>query len=250
MPPTIAFALGSLGFLTPFNIENFEDHLSSVVEGRFYLSFRERLQIKVFRNRGNSLPNGECTEIHQTLNDVCVDRGSSPFLTHLSICIDDQFVTDVRADGIVFSSPTGSTAYSLAAGGSIVHPSVQSILMTPICPHSLSFRPVLFPVDGVLTVQVNGQSRGSASVSFDGRSSIVLDKYDYLEISTSKYPMPAVCKGSEMRDWLTSIREGLHWNSRGDSVNNHQRKNQDATQRTNLTHAPTLKAHDSTSSAC
>ena len=82
------------------------------------------------------------TESFHILNDLVVDRGPSAFMSQLELFVDDQHLTTVQADGLVISTPTGSTAYSLSAGGSIVHPEVPSILVTPICPHTLSFRPV------------------------------------------------------------------------------------------------------------
>lgn len=88
------------------------------------------------------------------LNEVVIDRGISPFLTNLDVYCDGVFLTHVQGDGLIVSTPTGSTAYNLAAGGSMVHPQVPAILFTPICPHSLSFRPLIFPDHVQLCVQV------------------------------------------------------------------------------------------------
>src|SRR5688572_6291349 len=114
---------------------------------------------------------------NQVLNEVVVDRGTSPFLTSLDIYVGDIYVTLVQADGIyyikllgvIIATPTGSTAYNMSAGGSMIHPSVNSILLTPICPHSLSFRPIVLPNSVVLKLKVNENSRDVAWVSFDGK---------------------------------------------------------------------------------
>jgi NAD kinase len=91
---------------------------------------------------------------HTVLNEVVIDRGSSPYLSNLDVFCDDLHVTTVQADGLIVATTTGSTAYSLSAGGSMVHPQVPAILVTPICPHSLSFRPLLFPDAAELKIHV------------------------------------------------------------------------------------------------
>ena len=99
--------------------------------------------------------NSSNQETFQILNDLVVDRGPSANLCKLDLFVDEIHLTQVHADGLVVSTPTGSTAYSLSAGGSLVHPEVQSMLLTPICPHSLSFRPMLLPDSVKLKIQVS-----------------------------------------------------------------------------------------------
>ncbi|KAJ3265234.1 hypothetical protein HDU76_012078, partial [Blyttiomyces sp. JEL0837] len=133
------------------------------------------------------------TETFQILNDLVVDRGPSAFMSQLELFVDDKHLTTAQADGLVIATPTGSTAYSLSAGGSIVHPEVPSILVTPICPHTLSFRPMLLP-DGIeLKVQVPRDSRATAWASFDGRHRTELKQGDFITITMSRFPMPTIC---------------------------------------------------------
>ncbi|RLN00980.1 hypothetical protein C2845_PM06G23100 [Panicum miliaceum] len=113
-------------------------------------------------------------------------------------------------DGLIISTTSGSTAYSLAAGGSMVHPQVPGILFTPICPHSLSFRPLILPEYVTLRVQVPCNSRGQAWASFDGKGRIQLGPGDVLICSISPWPVPTVCLVDSTTDFLRSIHEGLH----------------------------------------
>ncbi|KAJ1916103.1 hypothetical protein H4219_003974 [Mycoemilia scoparia] len=154
-------------------------------------------------------------ETFQVLNEVVVDRGPSPYMSMLELYGDGNLLTTVQADGLVLSTPTGSTAYSLAAGGSLVHPEIPAILVTPICPHTLSFRPMLLPDSMVIRVVVPPDSRGSAWASFDGRNRIELKQGDHIQITASQYPLPTVCANqSQSKDWFSSLSRCLSWNER------------------------------------
>jgi NAD+ kinase len=116
--------------------------------------------------------------------------GSQAYLTNLEVFVDNTFVTNVQGDGLLLATPTGSTAYSLAAGGSMVHPSLEGILFTPICPHSLSFRPLVFPDHVQLRVQVPESVRTTELLcSFDGSHHIALMPGDALVVQLCKYPV-------------------------------------------------------------
>ena len=112
------------------------------------------------------------------------------------------------------STPTGSTAYSAAAGASMIHPSVPAILVTPICPHSLSFRPIVLPAGVELKIAISPDSRNSSWVSFDGRNRQELLHGDSLHVTTSIYPVPSICSQDQIADWFDSLAECLHWNVR------------------------------------
>eukprot|EP00798_Chlamydomonas_sp_ICE-L_P032353 gene32353-5381_t len=168
-------SLGSLGFLTSFSPKASDPLASSlpsapkstcrsVLAGGFPMILRHRLHCTVAR-KGKLLAcawedntpiweDGHCTTEKIALNEVVIDRGISPFLTNLQTFCNGNFITHVQGDGLIVSTPTGSTAYNLAAGGSMLHPQVPGILFTPICPHSLSFRPLVFPDHVQLCVQV------------------------------------------------------------------------------------------------
>ncbi|PSN46488.1 hypothetical protein C0J52_19101 [Blattella germanica] len=148
VPPVMAFHLGSLGFLTPFEFDNFQEQVTNVLEG------------------------------------------------------------------LIVSTPTGSTAYAVAAGASMIHPSVPAIMVTPICPHSLSFRPIVVPAGVELKISVSPDSRNTSWVSFDGRNRQELFHGDSLRVTTSIYPVPSICAQDQISDWFDSLAECLHWNVR------------------------------------
>lgn len=212
-PPVMAFHLGSLGFLTPFKFEDFKSEIAFVLEGNPGLTLRSRLKCEIIRTKlGDSRNMVE--EKHLVLNEVVLDRGSSSFLTNLDISINGNFVTSVQGDGLIISTPTGSTAYAVAAGASMVHPNIPAILITPVCPHSLSFRPIMVPAGVELEVTVNPEGRSNAWASFDGRNRHVLEQGESLRITTSIYPVPSINSTNQITDWFDSLGECLHWNVR------------------------------------
>ncbi|CAG7822161.1 unnamed protein product [Allacma fusca] len=252
VPPVMAFHLGSLGFLTPFLFDNFQDKVTSVLEGQAALTLRSRLKCVLRRkqsldnstgpdhiangNNGsiiattNTSTNGTSAGHHGmnkldahagrsslsflVLNEVVVDRGPSPYLSNVDLFVDGKHVTVVQGDGLILSTPTGSTAYAVAAGASMIHPSVPAIMITPICPHSLSFRPIVVPAGVELKIKISQDSRNTAWVSFDGRNRQELHKGDSLSVTTSIYPVPSICAQDQIQDWFDSLADCLQWNVR------------------------------------
>ncbi|KAI8373563.1 ATP-NAD kinase-like domain-containing protein [Choanephora cucurbitarum] len=153
-------------------------------------------------------------EKYQVINDLVVDRGPSPYMSLLELFGDNKHLTTVQADGLAISTPTGSTAYSLSAGGSLTHPDIHATLITPICPHTLSFRPTLVPDSMELRICVPYNSRNTAWVSFDGRGRVELKQGDHVKVTASKYSFPTVCKDDQTTDWFNSLCKCLHWNKR------------------------------------
>ncbi|XP_059430290.1 NAD(H) kinase 1 [Corylus avellana] len=212
VPPIVPFSLGSLGFMTPFHTEHYRECLDSVLKGPISITLRHRLQCHVIRDAAKH--EYETEEPILVLNEVTIDRGISSYLTNLECYCDNSFVTCVQGDGLILSTTSGSTAYSLAAGGSMVHPQVPGILFTPICPHSLSFRPLILPEHVTLRVQVPFNSRSHAWASFDGKDRKQLAAGDALVCSMAPWPVPTACQVDSTSDFLRSIHEGLHWNLR------------------------------------
>ncbi|KAM7507786.1 hypothetical protein LguiA_018239 [Lonicera macranthoides] len=145
VPPVVSFNLGSLGFLATHTFDEYRKDLRQVIHGNntldgVYITLRMRLRCEIFRN-GKSMPG----KVFDILNEIVVDRGSNPYLSKIECYEHERLITTVQGDGVIVATPTGSTAYSTAAGGSMVHPNVPCMLFTPICPHSLSFRPVILP---------------------------------------------------------------------------------------------------------
>ena len=136
-------------------------------------------------------------------------------MSTLEVFGDNEHFTTVQADGICVATPTGSTAYNLAAGGSLCHPDNPVILVTAICAHTLSFRPIILPDTIVLRIGVPYDARTSTWASFDGRERVELKPGDYVTISASRFPFPSVLPVQRHgEDWIDSISRTLNWNSR------------------------------------
>ena len=234
VPPVLAFSLGSLGFLTNFNFENYKPQLNQIMgDAGMRVNMRMRFTCTVYRSalsypsaatssaslstmaNANSidLENAKLEgETHEVLNELVIDRGPSSYISSLDLYANDSLLTRISADGIILSTPTGSTAYSLSAGGSLVHPDIPAILLTPICPHTLSFRPMLLNDDMALKVAIPSTGRGGAFVSFDGKGRVELGRGDEVVVRASQYPFPTVM--GQPLEWFDSISRTLRWNTR------------------------------------
>jgi len=240
VPPVLAFSLGSLGFLTNFDFEQYKEQLNRVMgDAGMRINMRMRFTCTVYRSAASittssaassaSLStttsyNGSTSaplelqstkiegESHEVLNELVIDRGPSSYISSLDLYANDSLLTRISADGIILSTPTGSTAYSLSAGGSLVHPDIPAILLTPICPHTLSFRPMLLNDDMALKVSIPSTGRGGAFVSFDGKGRVELGRGDEVVVRASQYPFPTVM--GQPLEWFDSISRTLRWNTR------------------------------------
>lgn len=212
VPPILSFAMGTLGFLLPFNIEQFELAFLLVYELRAKASHRNRLQCEIVRELG---PSGVRIDRHtvMAMNDISVHRGSQPNLTAVDIFIDDEFFTTTVGDGIIAATPTGSTAYSLSAGGSIAHPAVQCILLTPICPRLLSFRPLVLPT--LVRVKLQLLSRrnrnGRIKLAIDGIQHQDMEPGDHVVVELSEQG-GIWCVSKSQNDWTKGINDMLGFN--------------------------------------
>ncbi|ODQ51591.1 ATP-NAD kinase [Saitoella complicata NRRL Y-17804] len=231
VPPILSFSLGTLGFLLPFNFRDFREAWEDMYHGRARVLRRMRIGCRAFTSTGIPITRGVFGEggagmIQQAMNEVNLHRGREPHLTLLEIYADNKFVTEAVADGLIVATPTGSTAYNLSAGGPIVHPGVDALMLTPICPRSLSFRPMIFPTSTRLQLRLSEKSRGAAEVSMDGRMACVLNQGEYLEIGVGDGLGIAHKEGEESEDrggilcvgrgeddgWVQDVNELLRWN--------------------------------------
>lgn len=173
--PIIGVNLGGLGFLTDLGPEELEDNITRIKNGEYGTISRMVLETCLYRNEEKI-----CT--FHALNDVFVNRINTPKLTSISAWYGNDFITDFFADGIIVATPNGSTAYSLSAGGPIVEPNVKAFLLTPICPHSLTERPIILPSDRSIRLIVN-ERNPDLLLSADGLESIHLQCGDQIVIS-------------------------------------------------------------------
>ncbi len=180
VPPHICFNCGSMGFLTPFSCDRLTDVIRDIVLAPKPLNINLRMRLSA-----RILHNGQLSCFFYALNEVAIQREGGAFMSNLKCFCDDKRFTTVQADGLVIATPTGSTAYSMSAGGSVAHPNLLGILFTPICPHSLSFRPIVFPETVSIRCDVPLDARGEAVVSFDGKTPRHLYKGDSLMVQVS-----------------------------------------------------------------
>ncbi|TKA64840.1 hypothetical protein B0A55_08288 [Friedmanniomyces simplex] len=218
VPPVMSFALGSLGFLTKFDFDNYPHILTRAFRDGVTVSLRLRFEATVMRARPRSQnENGSGNEgdyrdlideiigessddstthhplvSHNILNDIVLDREPNATMSSIEIFGDEEHFTTVQADGVCVATPTGSTAYNLAAGGSLCHPENPVILVTAIAPHTLSFRPIILPDTIVLRMGVPYDARASCWASFDGKERTELTPGDYVTVSASRFPFPSV----------------------------------------------------------
>ncbi|KAF7795579.1 hypothetical protein EIP86_006742 [Pleurotus ostreatoroseus] len=225
VPPVLSFSMGTLGFLLPFHIDDFGKAIDAAFQGKAMVLHRMRLSTTFLDKNGHKI--GERGD-WQVMNEVALHRGSSPHLNTIDIFVDDQHLTEAVSDGIIVSTPTGSTAYSLSAGGPIVHPSLSAMVLTPICPRSLSFRPLVFPSSSALTLRVSDRSRAAAGLSMDGQISHVLSPGEAVKVEASLYPIPCISRSSiaepdntrlegappgKEDDWVRDINNLLQYNA-------------------------------------
>lgn len=209
LPAILALHMGSLGFLTYYSVQEGMEILQNALEQKeLRVDLKKRLDIWTVTTLGKKVHKGVA------LNEVVIDRGSTGTLLHVDCYMNGEFFTTAFADGIMIATPSGSTAYSLAAGGSIVHHDIPCLLLTPICPHSLSFRPILFPEKVLLTFMIPDDARSSGMVSIDGGSRFELPKRVTLEVLISEYPAPFISENQGLTHWMKQLKSTIKWNKR------------------------------------
>jgi len=177
--PILGVNMGGLGFLTEVSVDQLYPTLLKVFAGEHHLEERMMLRARIDRH-------GEHVAQATVLNDVVISKGTLARMIEIHISIDGQFVTRLRGDGLIVASATGSTAYSLSAGGPIITPSVEAIILTPICPHTLTHRPLLIPSNVGLEVILTGKDEG-AMTTFDGQVGVAMVQGDMVTISASDH---------------------------------------------------------------
>ena len=201
--PILGVNMGTLGFLTEFPRDRVWEALDAALAGKLQASRRLMLAAEV-RRGGQVLLSGAA------LNDVVVSRDALSRLASLDVSVDDNEAATYEADGLIVATPTGSTAYSLSAGGPIVYPTLDAILLTPICPHALTQRPVVLPAD--LPVRVKLVSPGEMFVSVDGTLGRHLEAGDEVQIRTA--PFRTVLLKNPDLDPFALLRQKLRWGER------------------------------------
>ena len=200
--PILGVNFGSLGFLTEVTLPELYPALEATVSGRAHIENRLMLRSTTIRN---AAPYGT----HIALNDVVVTKTARSRLIVLSVSVGDEFVTRVKGDGLIIATATGSTAYNLSAGGPIVHPAADALVITPIAPHTLSNRPIVIPASSAVRVQPLMDDRDEVFVTFDGQSGYQLLAGDELQIGRAEKPLRLIRPST--RSYFEVLREKLKW---------------------------------------
>jgi len=200
--PVIGINLGNLGFLTELTEQEAFAALNEIITGTVTVENRMMLKARIIKNSGP-------TAYRYALNEVVVSKGTLDRVLQLSTRADDAFITTYKADGLIFSTPTGSTAYNLSAGGPLVYPGLASILVTPICPFMLSSRPILLPPETRLSARIDNGPGHSAKIIIDGQSSWDMQEDETLEIEAAEHPLQLII--TPHRDYFSILRNKLHW---------------------------------------
>ena len=204
--PILGVNFGSLGFLTEIRIDELYPSLESVLNGN--ARFDERLML-----RADATRQGQPIDTRIVLNDVVFTKTALSRMIELSVSVSGSFVTRVKADGLIIASPTGSTAYNLAAGGPIVHPVVDALILTPIAPHTLTNRPIVIPAASAVEVRPLVEvEMDDVFVTYDGQAGYALRQGDVVRVQRAPRPLRLV--KAPARSYFEVLREKLKWGER------------------------------------
>ena len=199
--PLIGINQGRLGFITDIPFDQYKATLKPMLVGDYEEDDRSLMQARVIRD-------GHCVFSAQAMNDVVVNRGATSGMVELRVEVDGRFVANQRADGLIIASPTGSTAYSLSAGGPLLHPSIPGWVMVPIAPHTLSNRPIVLANAAEIAIEI--VAGRDASANFDMQSLASLMHGDRIVVTRSEHQVRFL----HPKGWtyFDTLREKMHWN--------------------------------------
>lgn len=198
--PIMAINLGSLGFMADIPIDDVSCAIDNLVDQNFVVSERMIME-------GKTSNNDKCFAV----NEITIHRGANAFLIDLAVLVDDNYLNTFSADGIIIATPSGSTAYSMAAGGPIVSPELDAFVITPICPHTLSNRPIVLNPKNKIVIKNLSQGL-PLTVDYDGFSNFKLDTDQEIEISIAKRKFPLITFPEH--DYFATLRTKLGWSGK------------------------------------
>lgn len=199
--PVLGVNYGGLGYLAEFRIEELYAALESILEGHYRLDKRVMLSVELVRG-------DESVTRNRVLNDVVINKSALARIIEIEAYLNQQFVNAFRADGLIVSTPTGSTAYNLSAGGPIIFPSMNAVVITPICPFTLSNRPIVVPDDAVIELHLKTEEE-DVSLTLDGQVGFPLKVEDRVRIHKSKTTFNLVQPMN--RNYFDVLRDKLRW---------------------------------------
>jgi NAD+ kinase len=199
--PILGVNLGTLGFLTEINRSELYPALVEVLAGRFSIERRSLLSVTLKRLNGETI-------LYQALNDVVITKSALARIIQLEVRIADRLVASYRSDGLIISTPTGSTAYNLSAGGPILHPDLPVAALTPICPHTLTMRPLVVPQASDITVTLESPHE-EVHLTVDGQEGTNLEYRDKVSVTAAPFQVQLVKLGE--RTFYDALRSKLRW---------------------------------------
>ncbi len=202
--PILGINLGTLGFLTEVQVDKLYETVEKVLSGE--CSIEERLMLIT-----HVLRQGKQIAEYTAMNDVVVTKGAFARILYLETYINHKYVTTFKSDGLIISTPTGSTAYSLSAGGPILYPTLNSIVLTPICSHMLANRPIVLPDDVLIDIVLRSWSE-EVFLTLDGRAGCPLNKDDVVKVGKAPYKAKLIIPSD--RDYFQTLRTKLKWGER------------------------------------
>ena len=197
--PLLGLHIGGLGFLAECNHANYKDKILDIINGNYYIENRMILNVSSNDERIN----------HDIINEIVIDRRDSARIVKTNISISGKFANTYESDGIIFSTPTGSTAYSLSAGGPIVYPSMNIIIITPICPHTLSMRPLIIPDSDIIDVTFDKFKSSNLSLTVDGQIQEIINANDVITVKKSDCCAYLVKFNKD--DYFQTLRDKMSW---------------------------------------
>jgi len=203
--PILGVNLGSLGFLTEITLDELYPSVERCLSGDFEVS--ERMMLLASVERG-----GKQVELHRVLNDVVINKGALARIVDMETSVNGQYLTTFKADGLIVSTPTGSTGYSLSANGPIIHPALDSISITPICPHTLTNRPLVVAADAHISIRLDSALDEAVFLTLDGQVGVKLVGGDLVQIRKAEHATRLI--QSRTKDFFEVLRTKLHWGER------------------------------------
>ena len=203
--PILGVNLGSLGFLTETTLEDLYPTLQSTLAGECKVEHRMLLNASLWRDE---------TKIHDfnVLNDIVINKSALAGIVNLTVQVDDQPMTSYRADGLIIATPTGSTAYSLSAGGPIIHPSMHALVLSPICPFTLTNRPIVIPDTSRIKVQLTKRHEDEdVGITLDGKKGHAMKSGDILKAEKASVSVKLI--QAPGKNYYQTLRKKLHWGS-------------------------------------
>lgn len=204
LKPILGVNLGGLGFLSEVTSKSLDNDLRLLMKGKYNIDYRMTLDTEVLKKTKR-------VKVAPALNDIVISKRALSRIINLEVFIDGEFVTRYKADGIIVSTPTGSTAYNLSAGGPIVYPSSSVIIVSPICPHTLTHRPLVVPSTSKIEIRFN-MPITDVELTIDGQVGVGLTKNDKVIVTEGKDRIPVVL--FEDTSYFEVLRQKLGWGSR------------------------------------